>query len=77
MTAALGYDAISLTAELIRRSAQSPFSARNIQSRSGFRGATGIFRFEADGRLQRALVVNRIEAGQPVIISPAPTGFQR
>ena len=77
VTAALGYDAISLTAELIRRSAQAPFSAQNIQSRSGFRGATGIFRFEADGRLQRALVVNRIEAGQPVIISPAPSGFVR
>ncbi|MEP0942651.1 MAG: penicillin-binding protein activator [Rhizobiaceae bacterium] len=77
VTAALGYDAISLTAELIRRSAQAPFSAKNIQSRSGFRGSTGIFRFEADGRLQRALVVNRIESGQPVIISPAPTGFFR
>jgi ABC-type branched-subunit amino acid transport system substrate-binding protein len=77
VTAALGYDAISLTAELIRRSAQSPFSPQNIQSRSGFRGSTGIFRFEADGRLQRALVVNRIESGQPVIISPAPTGFFR
>ena len=77
VTAALGYDAISLTAELIRRNSQTPFSARNIQSRSGFRGATGIFRFEADGRLQRALVVNRIERGQPVIISPAPSGFPR
>ena len=77
VTAALGYDAISLTAELMRRSPQSPFAASNIQSRSGFRGSTGIFRFEADGRLQRALVVNRLEAGQPVIISPAPTGFFR
>ncbi len=77
VTAALGYDAISLTAELLRRSAQAPFAANQIQSRAGFRGATGIFRFEADGRLQRALVVHRLEAGQPVIVSPAPTSFAR
>ncbi len=77
VTAALGYDAISLTAELLRRSSQAPFAASQIQSRAGFRGATGIFRFEADGRLQRALVINRLEAGQPVIVSPAPTSFAR
>ena len=75
ITAALGYDAISLTAELLKRDATAPFSASQIQSRGGFRGATGIFRFEADGRLQRALVVNRLEQGQPVIVSPAPVSF--
>lgn len=77
ITSALGYDAISLTAELLRRNSQAPFSAAQIESRGGFRGATGIFRFESNGRLQRALVVNRIEAGQPVIVSPAPTAFGR
>ncbi|MEP1207162.1 MAG: penicillin-binding protein activator [Rhizobiaceae bacterium] len=77
ITAALGYDAISLASELLRRSPQSPFTASQIQSRGGFRGATGIFRFEADGRLQRALVVNRIDAGQPIIVSPAPSSFGR
>jgi ABC-type branched-subunit amino acid transport system substrate-binding protein len=77
VTAALGYDSIGLTAELMRRSTRTPFAASKIQSRSGFRGATGIFRFESDGRLQRALVINKISSGQSTIVSPAPSGFGR
>ena len=76
IAAGTAYDAVSLAAELIRRNAQAPFTASAIQSRSGFNGATGIFRFEANGRLQRGLVVNKIEGGRAVIVSPAPTGFR-
>jgi len=73
--AALGYDAVSLASELVRRNRQSPFNPAAIQSRSGFNGATGIFRFEANGRVQRGLVVNKIENGQVRIVSPSPTSF--
>lgn len=75
VTAGLGYDAVGLVAELFRRNAQAPFTKSALESRVGFIGSTGIFRFESNGRLQRALVVNRIENKQPVLISPAPQSF--
>lgn len=74
-TAALAYDAVSLAAELIRRSPNNPFTAQAIQSRSGFSGATGLFRFQPTGLLQRGLVVNRVRGGQAIVVSPSPTGF--
>ncbi len=76
-TAGLGYDAVSMAAELIKRDRVNPFSAEAIQTRAGFIGATGIFRFEPSGRLQRGLVVNRIRGGKPTIDSPSPTNFSR
>lgn len=75
VTAALGYDAIALASELLRRNQRDPFAPNRIENRSGFRGVTGIFRFESNGRLQRALVINRIESGKVVVESPAPTSF--
>jgi len=74
-TAALGYDAVSLSAELLRRSAVQPFTRQAIQSPSGFSGSTGLFRFLANGRLQRGLVVYQVRGGQAVVASPAPTSF--
>jgi len=74
-TAALGYDAVSLAAELVRRSKVQPFSAKAIQSSSGFRGISGLFRFKSNGQLQRGLAVNKISGGQTIIVSPAPVKF--
>lgn len=74
-TAALAYDAVSLAAELIRRSPNNPFTPQAIQSRSGFSGATGLFRFQSSGLLQRGLVVNRVRGGKAIIASPSPKGF--
>ncbi|MEE9315373.1 MAG: penicillin-binding protein activator [Rhizobiaceae bacterium] len=75
INAANAYDAVSLAAELVRRNEQAPFTATAIQSSGGFNGVTGIFRFKASGRLQRGLVINRIEHGRTVIVSPSPTSF--
>ncbi|MEE9376173.1 MAG: penicillin-binding protein activator, partial [Rhizobiaceae bacterium] len=72
---ALAYDAVSLAAELIRKDQQAPFSDQAIQSQAGFSGVSGVFRFKSNGRLQRGLVVNRIQTGSSVVISPAPTSF--
>ena len=75
VTAALGYDAVSLCAELMRRSRTQPFSRQAIESASGFNGASGLFRFRSNGRLQRGLVVNQIRSGQITVVSPAPRSF--
>ena len=73
--AALVYDAISLTSELVRRNGQDPFSFRAIESTSGFSGASGVFRFTSNGQVQRGLVINRIENKSVVTVSPAPSSF--
>ena len=76
VTAALGYDAVSLAAQLIGRNQANPFTAQAIQSRAGFNGATGIFRFRSDGQLERGQVVNQVQNGQKIIASPAPNNFR-
>ena len=42
---------------------------------NGFAGVTGIFRFTADGTSERGLAVLEVNAGGPVVVSPAPTTF--
>ena len=74
---AMAYDAVSLAAELVRRNQANPFSQQAIQSPGGFNGATGVFRFRSDGRIERGLVVNRIDGDGITIVSPAPAGFSR
>ena len=75
-TAAFAYDAVSLSAELIRRNSEAPFTAKAIQNISGFNGVTGLFRFGSNGRIQRGLVVYKILNGHREITSPAPTSFR-
>ena len=74
-TAGLGYDAVSLAAELVRRNPQRPFSRPAIEASAGFSGVGGLFRLRPTGRIQRGLVVFQIRGGQTTIISPAPSGF--
>ncbi len=75
--AALAYDAVGLVAELIRRSPSAPFTTSGLQSRFGFNGATGLFRFENNGRSERGLSIYRINNGQVELADPAPTSFRR
>ena len=74
-TAALGYDAVSLAAELVRRNPQQPFTRDAIQSRAGFNGASGLFRFQSTGKLERGLAIYRVSGGNAAIASPAPSRF--
>ncbi len=76
VTAALGYDAVSLAAQLIGRNQVNPFTAQAIQSSAGFNGATGIFRFKRNGRLERGQVVNQVQSGKKVIASSALNSFR-
>ncbi len=76
ITAALAYDAVSMAAQLTLRKGTAPFIAPAIESYQGFRGATGLFRFRSNGRLERGQVVNRVKDGRVQIVSPAPRTFQ-
>ena len=75
--ASLAYDAVSLVALLSQGPAYHRFTAAALSDPNGFAGVNGIFRFNNDGTSERGLAVLEMTAAGPVVISPAPTTFQR
>ena len=74
----LAYDAVSLVALLSQGEPYHRFTAAALMDPNGFAGVNGIFRFNADGTSERGLGGAGNDAGRrPVVISPAPTTFQR
>jgi branched-chain amino acid transport system substrate-binding protein len=74
--ASLAFDAAALAAVLIKSDSPDPFSAQAIENPSGFTGVDGLFRFGADGLVQRGLAVIEVQPSGDRVVSPAPQGFQ-
>lgn len=73
--AAIGYDSIAIAAGLVRSSGPDAITVENLTSSQGFRAATGLFRFRPDGRIERRMIVHRIENGGLKIIQEEGEGF--
>ncbi|NDA46047.1 MAG: penicillin-binding protein activator [Alphaproteobacteria bacterium] len=73
--ATLAYDAVSLAAALARSQGTQRYSESVLTNPSGFNGADGIFRFSADGQVERGLSVLQINNGTTSVVSPAPRSF--
>lgn len=73
--ASIAYDGMAAVGALAASGDRTPFSRAAITRRSGFAGATGIFRFRADGSNDRALAVARIQDNRVVVVDPAPRSF--
>ncbi|MEY4707367.1 MAG: hypothetical protein RJB58_1090 [Pseudomonadota bacterium] len=71
----LAYDAVSLVALLSQGEPYRRFTPAALMDPNGFSGVNGIFRFNADGTSERGLAVLEVNAGGPVVVSPAPTTF--
>jgi len=74
-TAGLAYDAVSMVSGLARRQVADAFSFTNIESRNGYSGVNGIFRFANTGKADRGLAIYQVQGGKAVVVSPAPTTF--
>jgi ABC-type branched-subunit amino acid transport system substrate-binding protein len=74
--ATLGYDAMALAAVLAKAPQGADFSDAAITSANGFSGLDGIFRFRANGLVQRGLAVLEVQHNGDGIIDPAPQSFQ-
>ena len=74
-TAGLAYDAVSMVAGLARRQVADAFSFANIESRNGYSGVNGIFRFDRTGKADRGLAIYQVQGGKAVVVSQAPTTF--
>ena len=73
--AAIGYDSIAIAAGLVRSGGADAITPENLTSNTGFRAATGLFRFRPDGRIERRMVVHRIENGSLKVIQEEGEGF--
>jgi hypothetical protein len=74
-TAGLAYDAVSMAAGLARSGGNRAFDFTRIESRNGFSGVNGIFRFGSSGNAQRGLVVYQVQNGKAQVVSQAPSTF--
>ncbi|SFL84701.1 penicillin-binding protein activator [Methylorubrum salsuginis] len=70
--ASLGYDAVSLTAALVRQYGTQRFADATLTSPAGFSGLEGTFRFRPDGLSERTLAVYEIRGNAAAVVSPAP-----
>ncbi|PCI45397.1 MAG: hypothetical protein COB49_10105 [Alphaproteobacteria bacterium] len=73
--ATLAYDAVALAATLVRQEKFPDFSTEQITNENGFSGIEGLFRFSADGQIERGLAVYEVGAKSFAIIDPAPKSF--
>ena len=53
------------------------FPEDRLRDRGGFSGIDGAFRFGRDNVAERALEVQEIRSGTIVVVSPAPSGFDK
>lgn len=74
--ASLAYDAVSLIALLANGQPYHRFTQRAITDPNGFAGVSGIFRFRADGSIERGLAVLGVEQSGFTVVNPAPATFQ-
>lgn len=75
LEAAYGFDAVAVAAGIVRTKGQEGLKPAALRSSSGFTGATGTFRFDADGHVERRLAIYRISGGKLVLQDGAPSGF--
>ncbi|HRQ60461.1 MAG TPA: penicillin-binding protein activator, partial [Alphaproteobacteria bacterium] len=78
--ATLAYDATALAAVLaqsgLQTSGRPAFDSASITNANGFAGIDGIFRFRANGLVERGLAILEFRRGQMVVIDEAPQSFQ-
>lgn len=75
LEAAYGFDALAVAAGIVRAKGSDGLNAQALHSSSGFAGATGVFRFDANGRVERRLAIYRLTRGKLVLQDNAPSGF--
>jgi hypothetical protein len=75
--ATLSYTAVTLVAALARQQGAQRFSPQVLTNPSGFEGVDGLFRFRADGQIDRGLAVLEVRNGSAVTVNPAPREFAR
>ena len=74
--ASLGYDAMSLVVLLSSGRPYLRYTQTTLTDPNGFSGIDGIFRFHADGSVERGLAIMQVGQTGATVIDPAPQTFQ-
>lgn len=75
VSAALGYDAVTLSVDLIRKHRENAFKPNVLENSNGFAGISGIFRFRKQGTAERGLAIYQVTNGLGQLLVPAPGSF--
>ena len=73
--APLAYDTVALISGIVKRFGAPGLNKEVIESRTGYSGYTGVFRFKSDGSNERGLAVYEISGDNLRVVSPAPKAF--
>ncbi len=73
--ASLAYDAVALTAALLRYDNVQPFAQQTLLNNRGFSGIDGVFRFQPNGTAERSLAIIEIQSDGLHEIEPALQSF--
>jgi branched-chain amino acid transport system substrate-binding protein len=71
----LGYDAVALAALLSRDRGAQGFGRSAIENSEGFAGSDGLFRFDANGAIERGLAIIEVRPTEVTILEAAPRRF--
>lgn len=72
---AYGYDTVALAAGIASAMGPKGFTKKVIETPTGFRGSTGVFRFREDGAGERAMPFFRIDKGKLKLVEKSTSGF--
>ena len=79
MTSNLAYDAVAAMGVLIQKRSITkslpPLNTNELPNINGFIGVDGIFRFKADGRIEKELSIVEVKKGRTNILKPAANKF--
>jgi len=73
--AGYGYDIIAMTAGIARLHGRKGLNRKTLLSKTGFRGTTGVFRFAANGDVERQASIYAVRKRKLVLINPAAKSF--
>lgn len=73
----LGYDAVALAALLSRTHGARGFSSNRLENADGFSGSDGLFRFRANGAIERGLSIIEVGRNTVTTLDAAPRAFPR
>lgn len=75
LEAAYAFDAVAVASGIVRAKGDQGLTNDALRTASGFAGATGVFRFDAKGRVERRFAIYRLVRGKPSLLDAAPAGF--
>ncbi len=75
LSAAYAYDLVAIASGLIRVKGPDAISRSNLEANTGFRGATGVFRFKSDGSVERLYRILQARQGKLTMVQELPKGF--